>query len=217
MALKIGVIGATGMAGSAITKAALDQGIEVTAFIRNEEKARGMFGDQPTYRVIDVFDIGKPDIADLDVVVDAFSPGHDPKNVDQHLELAQHLVELVKGSDKPRLFFILGAASLNIGGGKQLLDQLETLPNKEQWIATPRAQHKEYNFLLQAKDVNWVAISPSRTFKPGDFAPYELGHNDVLTNAEGKSEVTSGTVGRVIVDEIMNPAHHNERFTVVNK
>lgn len=35
MALKIGVIGATGMAGSAITKAALDQGIEVTAFIRN--------------------------------------------------------------------------------------------------------------------------------------------------------------------------------------
>lgn len=48
MALSIGVIGATGMAGSAITKEALKQGLNVKAFVRNESKARDMFGDQAT-------------------------------------------------------------------------------------------------------------------------------------------------------------------------
>ena len=217
MALSIGVIGATGMAGSAITKEALKQGLNVKAFVRNESKARDMFGDQATYSVIDVFAIQKPDIVDLDVVVDAFSPGHDPSKAQQHIELAEHLVDLVKGQDKPRLFFILGAASLYIGSGHRLIERLEGLPNKEQFIATPRAQSKEYEFLSNVKDVNWVAISPSSNFVPGDLADYELGHNDLLRNDAGKSEVTSGTVGKAIVDEIVNPTHRNERFTVVNK
>lgn len=217
MSLTIGVIGATGMAGSAITKEALNQGLTVRAFVRNETKAKGLFGDQVDYRVIDVFDIQKSDVDDLDVVVDAFSPGHDPSKASQHVALAKHLVDLVKGSDKPRLFFILGAASLNIGGGRRLIDRLEGLPNKEQFIATPRAQSEEYAFLTSVKDANWVAISPSSNFVPGELAPYELGHNDLLRNETGKSEVTSGTVGKVIVDEIVHPTHQNERFTVVNK
>ncbi|GAF36188.1 NAD(P)H-binding protein [Lentilactobacillus farraginis] len=40
MSLTIGVIGATGMAGSAITKEALNQGLTVRAFVRNEAKAK---------------------------------------------------------------------------------------------------------------------------------------------------------------------------------
>lgn len=217
MALTIGVIGATGMAGSAITNEALKQGLTVEAFVRNGNKANEMFGNRVTVKTMDVFDIQAADLAGLDVVVDAFSPGHDPSKAHQHLELAEHLVKLVQGHEKPRLFFILGAASLSIGNGKRLIDQLEGLPNKENFIATPRAQSEEYQFLTGLKDVNWVAVSPSANFVPGDLAPYELGTNQLLRNAAGKSEVTSGTMGKAIVDEIVTPSHHNERFTVVNK
>ncbi|MFT8400482.1 MAG: NAD(P)H-binding protein [Lentilactobacillus diolivorans] len=57
MALKIGVIGATGMAGRAITQEALDHGLQVRAFIHNLDKAKDMFGDQVEYVAKDVFDI----------------------------------------------------------------------------------------------------------------------------------------------------------------
>ncbi len=217
MAKKIGVIGATGMAGSAITSAALEHGLTVRAFIRNEQKARDLFDDKVDYVTKDVFDLTSSDIADLDVVVDAFSPGHDPSKAHQHVELAQHLLDLVRGSETPRLFFILGAANLGIGNGKRLIDRLETMPNKETFIHTPRAQVEEYQLLLDSEGVNWVAVSPSGTFKPGEPADYELGTDQLMHNATGKSEITSGTMGQVIVNEILSPAHQNERFTAIDK
>lgn len=216
MALKIGVIGATGMAGRAITQEALDHGLQVRAFIHNLDKAKDMFGDQVEYVAKDVFDIQHQDIDDLDVVVDAFAPG-DRNKAYQHVDLAARLVELAKNQDKPRLFFILGAGSLETGDGHRLIDKLETYPNKETFIETPRQQAKEYELLKNTTSVNWVAVSPSANFKPGAFADYELGNNTLMKNAAGKSEVASGTIGRVIVEEIINPAHHNERFTAVNK
>jgi len=216
MTLNIGVIGATGMAGSAITKEAIERGLKVTAFVRNESKAKDMFSDNAAYIVKDVFDIQKGDIADLDVLVDAFAT-HDVSQAYKHVDLAARLVELAKGSDKPRLFFILGAASLETPDGQHLLDKLLKIPNNESFIDVPRQQAKEYELLKNTTGVNWVAVSPSSTFKRGDAAEYTLGNNKLLTNAAGKSEITSGTMAKVILDEIQKPAHHNERFTAVNK
>lgn len=216
MTLNVGVIGATGMAGSAITKEAIERGLSVTAFVRNEDKAKDMFSDKATYIVKDVFDIQKGDIADLDVLVDAFAT-HDMSQAYKHVDLAARLIELVKDSEKPRLFFILGAASLETPDGQHLLDKLLKMPNNESFIDVPRQQAKEYDLLKNTKNVNWVAVSPSSTFKPGDATEFTLGKDKLLTNAKGKSEITSGTMANVILDEIQNPAHHNERFTAVNK
>ncbi|EHO50023.1 NAD(P)-dependent oxidoreductase [Lentilactobacillus kisonensis] len=216
MTLSIGIIGATGRAGSAITKEAISRGLKVTAFVRSADKAKDMFGDQVTAIQKDAFDIQKKDIADFDVVIDGFATRNAEKAY-QHVDLAAKLIELVKNQSKPRLFFILGAGSLEIGNGQRLINRLEKMPNNESFISIPREQFKEYEMLINAKDVNWVAISPSANFVPGDFADYELGDNDLLRNAAGKSEVTMGTVARVIVDEIVEPKHRNERFTVVNK
>ncbi|MGF2384993.1 NAD(P)-dependent oxidoreductase [Lentilactobacillus otakiensis] len=216
MTLKVGVIGATGMAGSEITKEAIRRGFEVTAFVRNSEKAKDMFGDQTQLVVKDVFEIQRADIQNLDVVVDAFAT-HDSTKANQHVDLAARLIEFAKNAEKPRLFFILGAGSLETGNGHRLIDRLEKMPNNESFIEIPRHQFEEYKMLTDATDVNWVAVSPSATFKPGNATEYVLGHNDLLTNAEGKSEITAGTMAKVINDEIEHPAHHNERFTAVDK
>lgn len=216
MMLKVGVIGATGMAGSEITKEAIHHGFEVTAFVRNREKAKELFGDQVQLVAKDAFEIQRADIQNLDVVVDAFAT-HDSTKANQHVNLAARLIELVKNAEKPRLFFILGAGSLETGNGHRLIDQLEKMPNNESFIEIPRHQFTEYKLLMDTRDVNWVAVSPSATFKPGAATDYVLGHNHLLTNAEGKSEITAGTMAKVINDEIEHPAHHNERFTAVNK
>lgn len=216
MTVSIGIIGATGRAGSAITDEALKRGLSVVAFVRSADKAKEMFGDQVTTREKDAFEIQKKDIEDLDVVVDAFAI-HDTTKAYQHVDLAAKLVELAKNQERPRLFFILGAASLEIGGGRRLIDRLEKMPNNESFISTPREQFKEYQLLMNTKDVNWVAVSPSANFIPGALADYELGENELMRNSAGKSEVTTGTVAKVIVDEILAPQHRNERFTVVNQ
>lgn len=216
MALKIGVIGATGMAGSAITQEAVNRGLDVTAFVRNLNKGKDMFGDNVNYLVKDAFEIQRDDIAKLDVVVDAFAI-HDMSQAYKHVDLAARLIELAKDKEKPRLFFILGAGSLKTPDGKHLLDRLEKMPNNESFIDVPRQQAKEYDLLMNTTNVNWVAVSPSANFKRGDATNYQLGKDDLLTNAEGKSEITSGTMAKVILDEIQKPAHQNERFTAVDK
>ncbi|WP_375686924.1 NAD(P)-dependent oxidoreductase [Lentilactobacillus kefiri] len=216
MTLKVGIIGATGMAGSAITKEAINRGLNVTTFVRNEEKAKDMFADKASYMVKDVFDIQRPDIENLDVLVDAFAT-HDPGQAYKHVDLAARLIEFAKNAPAPQLFFILGAGSLETPDVHHLLDKLEKMPNNESFIDVPRQQAKEYDLLKNTTGVNWVAVSPSSTFKPGDATEYTLGKDKLLTNAKGKSEITAGTMAKVILDEIEKPAHRNERFTAVDK
>ncbi len=216
MAIKIGVIGATGMAGSAITENAIDRGFEVTAIVRHVAKAQDKFGEKINYLEKDAFDLSYEDIQEFDALIDAFAPG-DQKLANKHIELAEKLVSLVKGHDKPRLGFILGAASLNIGNGKQLLDRLLEMPDADSWIATPKAQFEEYHMLLNSDGVDWFAVSPSGSFEPGELTEYTVGGNDLLKNKNGKSIVYSRTLAKVLVDEVEDPQHHNERFTVVSE
>lgn len=216
MTLKVGVIGATGMAGSAIVNEAVRRGFEVTGFVRNADKARDMLPDGVKLVTKDAFEVQRVDISDLDVLVDAFAT-HDMSQAYKHVDLAARLVELAKNTDKPRLFFILGAASLETGNGHRLIDKLEKMPNNESFIEVPRQQFKEYQLLMNTKNVNWVAVSPSANFKPGDATDFVLGKDSFLTNAAGKSEITSETMAKVINDEMEHPTHHNERFTAVGQ
>ena len=216
LTLSIGIIGATGRAGSEIAKEAISRGMQVTAFVRSADKAKEILGDKVTPIQKDAFEIQKKDIEHLDVVVDAFAT-RDMGKAYQHVDLAAKLIELVQGQAEPRLFFILGAGSLETGDGHRLIDRLEKMPNNESFISIPREQFKEYQLLMNTKKVNWVAISPSANFVPGAQKDYEIGVNELMKNAAGKLEVTTGTVAKVIIDEIAEPKHQNERFTVVNK
>lgn len=67
--MKIGIIGATGKAGSRILKEALDRGHEVTAIVRNAAKIT-----EENIKVLekDVFALTSNDLQAFDVVVNAF-------------------------------------------------------------------------------------------------------------------------------------------------
>lgn len=213
--IKVGIIGASGMAGRTIYKlAAATQGLNPIGIVRHEKKAKEVLGDDVQLLSGDIFAMTDSLLSRFDVIVDAF--GTNPADADRHLKLAEKLVNLAR-KNKIRLIFILGAGSLQTGEDEHLfVDDLEKIPASSSWINTPRQQLKELQYLETITDVDWVGISPAATFEPGPAASYQLGKDTLLYNGQGESKVTTGTMAEVIVKEILVPQFHQERFTVVN-
>lgn len=212
---RIGVIGATGNAGSAIVEEASGRGHEVIALVRNSAKAQELLGEDISILERDAFDLSPEDLASLDVVVDAFATS--PDQAYQHVDLAAQLVRFFRGSSSPRLFFILGAGSLQTGeDGHLAVEDLEALPDSASWVSIPQNQLKELKFLRDVDEVQWVGISPGLTFQAGEVKPLIQGKDTLLFNESGESVTSSGTLARAIVDEIESPQHVNERFTVID-
>ncbi len=212
--MKIAIIGATGMAGTALYKESVSRGHEVTAIVRSKEKAVSLLGDRVTVIEKDVFDLTKSDLEQFDVIVNAFATA--PAKAYLHLDLAAKLVGMFRETESPRLFFILGAASLLDESGKLFLETLKTLPDVAAWISIPTEAYKTLNFLRSIENVNWVGVSPSADFVAGEAMVPVLGKDHLLTSSEGKSIVTSGTMAVAILDEIEHPQFIRTRFTVCN-
>jgi putative NADH-flavin reductase len=211
--VKIGIIGATGKAGRAIHAEASSRGHDVTALVRDPDRARELFGPDASVLAMDAFALEAADLAGYDVVVNAFSTP--PAHAYRHVDLATRLVALLRGTDRPRLVFILGAGSLRTGDDHHLLvEDLRQLPNAEAWVATPENQLEELRFLEGVDDVNWVGVSPSQMFTEGEATGFTLGRDELLFAPDGSSHVTTGTMAVALLDEIENPAHVRERFTV---
>lgn len=67
---KIAIIGGTGMLGQPVTKAFIEAGFQVTLLVRNESKARALFGTAAQLIVGDISDPNalKQALRDKDVV-----------------------------------------------------------------------------------------------------------------------------------------------------
>jgi putative NADH-flavin reductase len=215
---KVGIIGATGMAGSATFKAAQNAGLDVTAIVRNADKAKQNLGSNIQILETDAFNLTKSDLEQFDVVVDAFATA--PEQAYLHTDLAAHLVAVLRETDSPRLIFILGAGSSFVGNGEQrhyAYDDIKADPNNAAWQSIPENQLYELNFLKDVKNVNWTGISPGQLFVPGELATKILyGKDDMLFDEQGRSQTTSETMAKSIIDEIITPAHKQERFIVTN-
>ncbi|KAA8438710.1 NAD-dependent epimerase/dehydratase family protein [Weissella paramesenteroides] len=215
---KVGIIGATGMAGSATFKAAQNAGLDVTAIVRNADKAKQNLGSDIQILETDAFNLTKSDLEQFDVVVDAFATA--PEQAYLHTDLATHLVAVLRETDSPRLIFILGAGSSFVGNGEQrhyAYDDIKADPNNAAWQSIPENQLYELNFLKDVKNVNWTGISPGQLFVPGELATKILyGKDDMLFDEQGRSQTTSETMAKAIIDEIITPAHKQERFIVTN-
>ncbi|EHN59690.1 NAD(P)-dependent oxidoreductase [Oenococcus kitaharae] len=215
--MKLTVIGATGMAGSAIVLEAARRGHDVTAIARSAEKLADLKAKVPTAQTLikDAFALTKDDLSNSDVVIDAFASS--PKTAYLHVDLAAKLVALFRQSSQPRLFFILGAGSLHIGEDHHLaVKDMEKDPQNDSFISVPQNQLKELQFLQNVDDVNWVAVSPAASFHTGAATTILKGKDDLLFNQTGQSETSSGTMAKAILDEIEQENYHQTRFTIAD-
>lgn len=213
--MKLAIIGATGMAGSALYKESLSRGHEVTAIVRHKEKAVSLFGEDVKVIDKDVFELTRKDLEAFDVIINAFATAPDKAYL--HLDLAAKLVAMFRETESPRLFFILGAASLLDENDNLFLETLKHFPEVESWISIPIEAYKTLNFLRSIENVNWVGVSPSANFVAGEATTPVIGKDHLLKSSSGESIVTSETMAIGILDEIEKPQFIRTRFTVCNQ
>ncbi|MCT4396467.1 NAD(P)-dependent oxidoreductase [Periweissella beninensis] len=218
--MKIFVIGATGMAGSAIVKEAIAKNIDVVANGRNVDKLQALQNEHAAIEIVvkDALALTKADFKGVDVIVDAFATV--PEKAYLHVDLATKLIAMFRAETAPRLAFILGAGSLIVGEGKNqylAVKDIEADASTLAWRAIPQNQLKELNFLRDVDNVDWFGISPSLNFVPGEVATTILhGTDQLLVNTKRDATTTAGTMAVAMVSEILSPQHHQARFTVAN-
>ncbi|WP_454861858.1 NAD(P)-dependent oxidoreductase [Peribacillus frigoritolerans] len=209
--MKIGIIGASGKAGSLILKEALTRGHEVTAIVRNEARVQ-IQGASVLEK--DVFDLKEEDIKEFDVVVNAF--GAAPGKEHLHVDAGKILIEAMKGAPQTKLIVVGGAGSLFVDEAKTIR-VLDTPEFPKEYFATAFNQSKNLGDLQNATDIQWTFISPSAFFDPqgNRTGRYKLGKDNLLVNSKGESYVSYADFALAVLDEIENPQHINQRFTVV--
>ena len=210
--VKIGVIGATGKAGSRIAREAADRGHDVTAIVRDGSRVR-----DERLKVLEknLFDLTAEDLAPFDAVVNAF--GAPPGQEHLHVEAGNVLIRALKGAPRTRLIVVGGAGSLYVDDAMttRLLDTPDFPPA---YLETARCQAENLRILRETEGIAWTFVSPSAHFELGArTGKYRTGKDRLLFNSAGESYVSCEDCAVAIVDEIERPRHLNERFTVVSE
>jgi putative NADH-flavin reductase len=210
--MKIGVIGASGKAGSLIAAEAKRRGHEVTAIVRNRHKVAG-----DEYGIIEknLFALSATDLKGLEVVISAFGTPFDGSADEEHTAAAEHLVSVFQDLPGVRLLVLGGAASLYTDPGKKRL-ALEDIP--EEFRGVPAATLKGFEKIRES-GVNWTYFSPAMNFVPQSRRDglYIPGTDFVFSNTGGESYLSYADAARALVDEAENGFYVRKRFTAVSE
>ncbi|MFB9120901.1 NAD(P)-dependent oxidoreductase [Bergeyella porcorum] len=215
--MKIAVIGATGLVGSATVKELAQRGHEVIAIARNTEKIEA--GQNVVSVQMDVHhsDFYKH-LEGTDAVVSAFNAGWtNPNLAEDFTKGYESILQAAKTAKVPYLLVIGGAGSLYIAPNLQVVDTPE-FP-KEIYPGANAARNL-LNDLKPRRDVNWAFLSPAAMFavNPVSFertGNYRLGKDDVLLNADGvPADISVSDLACAIADDVEQKKHLFERFTV---
>lgn len=209
---RIIVIGGTGYAGGHIVAEAQSRGHDVVAVSRTapEEPVDGVSYVQGS--VLDPKAIG-PVLDGADVVVSALSPRGDM--TEKVLDALRALVARLQGA--PTRLGVVGGAmgSLSAPGGAPLYEL--GIPDEYRHEAQVGIDSLG---LLQASDpgLDWFFVHPPKDFGawvPGErTGHYRDGGDVVVEQTDGTSYISGADFAIAVVDEIENPRHRRERFTV---
>lgn len=212
---KVALIGASGFIGSELTTELLNRGYEVTAIVRSADKIKN---DNKNLKVVsaDIFDTDK--LAEVlknnDAVISAYNPGWTNPNIyDDTLKGYHSIIEAVKKAGIKRLQAVGGAGSLLVAPGKTVVDAgvipNEILPGVKALALVLKDQ------FLPEKDLDWVFFSPAGTIEPGErTGKYRLGLDTIIADDQGNSKISVQDYAKAMVDELENPKHHQQRFTI---
>jgi len=200
--MKIAIMGATGNAGKRLVDEATSRGHQVTGISRSADQ------QEPKDGVTWV----KADIDDVDDMVSKVS-GHDAVILSMPFKSLnfQNVFDVAKQAGAT-LYVVGGAASLKNADGVVLLDT----PGFPDFIAVEASPARDFLDQLKAgPGFDWTFLSPAMMFGPGErTGTFRLDTENLLTAADGKSSISYEDFAVALIDEIEEPKHKNERFTV---
>jgi len=199
--MKIAVYGATGAIGSAIVEEARNRGHEVTGISRRGSETPGdLTGD-----ALDAdFTTG---VAEKhEVIVSAIGPSRVEDDGTRFVDSIANLIATLGGR---RLLVVGGASSLQIDGVR-LIDSPDF---PEEYKAEARKGIEVLELVrAAADDVDWTYLSPAPLILPGE----RTGSYKVELETPAGQQVSIPDYAVALVDEIENPQHVRQRFTVAN-
>ena len=209
--MKIAVVCANGKAGQLITKEAVNRGLDVTAFVKGENKS---VAEKAVIK--DLFDLTADDLKGFDVVIDAFG-AWTPEVLPQHSTSLKHLCDILSGTDT-RLLVVGGAGSLYVNAEHtvQVMDGAD-FPDVFKPLAS--AQGKALDELRQRNDVKWTFISPAGDFQADGerTGKYILAGEELTLNSRGESIISYADYAIAMVDEAVSGTHIQQRISVVRE
>jgi putative NADH-flavin reductase len=199
--MKVAVLGASGRAGSEITKELAARGHTVTAIARKPkaipaaEGVTAVAGDASNAAAL----------ADLikgsDAVISAL----------HHNVIAETLLTALKTAGVPRLLVTGGAGSLEVAPGVRLIDTPD-FPDAFKPYALPGIAFLDD--LRGETQIDWTFFSPAAFIEElPRLGVFRTGTDQLIVDDKGESRISFADYAIAMVDELENPQHSRARFT----
>lgn len=206
--MKVALIGATGKIGANILEEALNRGHTVTAIVRNA----GKLADRPglVKKACEIHDTAAlaAVLQGHEAVISAFNPA-----LENGVAGAKSIISAVKAAQVPRLLVVGGAGSMQGKDGVQLVDTPE-MPRI--WLDHALATREVLNLLWAEDDLDWTFLAPAMLLEPGErTGRFRISvDTPVETEDDGPSRISFADYALAMIDELENPRHTRQRFTV---
>ena len=214
------LIGATGFVGNAILNELLTRGDKITAVVRNADKLKD--NKSPNLTVIEGDATDSSFLASVakgkDAVISAFNSGwNNPNQYADNISGNEKIIEGIKESGVKRFLQVGGAGALFIKPGVRIFEA-GIIP--EESLGPVKAMAEIYLDMLpdKAKDLDWVHLMPAANLgnlKPGvRTGKYRTSDDTMLVDDKGDNFISVEDYAVAMVDELENPKHHSEGFSV---
>lgn len=191
--MKLLVLGATGDIGSAVVRAALANGHDVTAFVRSADKLgelrqavrvfQGDLTDAATMSAI---------VAEHDAVISAIGSSPDRSELDVPANVARHLIAAMEASGVRRLVGLAGGAVDMPGERKPISGRITSALVRLMARNVVEAKQREFE-VIRTSALDWTMVRPPRVV-PGE----PTGRVDIGDKLHG-FQIASGDVGQAMV------------------
>ncbi|MFZ6690459.1 NAD(P)-dependent oxidoreductase [Undibacterium sp. SXout20W] len=210
--MNIALIGASGFIGSAILNEALSRHHQVTALVSRPEKITA--STQLKVLATDVQNLAQlsAQLQGFDAVITAFSGHANGDVLAYYVSGIKNIIQAAKEAKAKRLLVVGGAGSLEVAPGLQVID---TPDFPEAYRASAEGARQALNLLREETNVDWTMLSPSAWIAPGQRTnQFRLGKDQLLIAADGKSHISVEDYAVAMINELEQPAHTRQRFTV---
>ncbi|HEX4023900.1 MAG TPA: NAD(P)-dependent oxidoreductase [Steroidobacteraceae bacterium] len=201
--MKVAHIGASGKVGSKILEELLRRGHTVTAISRHPEKVAA------APRVT----AARGDITDPAALAAAIR-GHEAviSSAPFLAGSSAPLLQAVRDSGVRRYIAVGGAGSLEVAPGKMLKDSGNVPP---EWLPAINEGTALLTLLRADRQLDWTFFSPAALIGPGErTGKFRLGGDQLIVGADGKSTISYDDYAIALVDELEQPRHIRQRFTI---
>jgi len=216
--MKLALIGATGFVGKHLLKEALQRHHQVTAIIRGDEGRLKAEDENLAVIKADVLSVDSlvTALAGHEVCLSAYNPGwKNDRLYDEFLTGSLNIQMACKKAGVKRLLVVGGAGSLEVTPGAQLVDDPGFPLEWKEGAMAARDYLKE---LRNEKELDWVFLSPAIQMNPGTSGirtgAYRIGKDQPVFDVNRISKISVEDTAVALLDEVEQPQHHRERFTV---